>query len=133
MTAECIFLRRSDGHWQCQRRRCRYVTKRAVYEKPPRRICKGGGPGTLLSHSLAFFGVTEERWLRFRRRLNPRVQTCGCQERAQKLDRIWYTSRWTAPLRAWMANYAANLKRLAGMATARRTNRHAERQDAARK
>ncbi len=109
----CILLRRSDGRWKCARRRCGYVTKKDSYDVAPMRFgCKGGGPGTMLSQVLAFIGVTEESYLRFRRRFDRDFNSCGCKKKSRELDRFWYVSRWTAPIRKYLENYSTNIKLL---------------------
>jgi hypothetical protein len=99
MTNVCLFDRRKDGRYECIRPRCRYVTKKDTYEKPPIRACKGIGPGTLLTDAAAFIGITEERWLRLKKAIGAQPK-CGCQKRVEFIDRAWYT---------YLRNYKWNL------------------------
>jgi hypothetical protein len=128
MQSACIFERRKDGRWECLRRRCRYVTKKSTYEVAPIHACCGGGPGTLLSVALGRIGITEPRWLIFKKRVLGLESKCGCFKRAQDLDR-WFYSHWSAsPIRNWVANYAHNLRWLRSKLPAPLRKRHPDQQ-----
>ena len=109
--SRCIFVRRKDGRWECARSRCRYITKKKTYEKAPiRDHCIGGGPGTALTRSLAFFGITEEWWIRQKVRLGLKPG-CGCGKRAQQMDELFWKSPVPVLARAFIANYRGNVGR----------------------
>lgn len=74
------------------------------------KVCDGKGfrLGGLASSLLATVGMTPERYVRFRKWLDPDFSSCKCHERERFLDAWFLVSRQAKPVRAFLRNYSQN-------------------------
>lgn len=90
-----------DGVYTCQR--CGLTTKYTPH--PPDRIfatCRvQSGLGTAIGHVLAGVGITKQRYLWAKSKITGKPAKCGCEKRADTLDR-------------WSDKVARKIKKLVG-------------------
>lgn len=72
------------------------------FSEPPRRNCRSPGLGDRMATALAYFGITERRWL-WLKGFVIEQPTCGCRKRRESLNRFGrWVARWRKRIAGWL-------------------------------